>query len=403
MKKILQINTVVNSGSTGRIAEEIGQLAIANGWESYIAYGRNESTSNSILIKVGKDSNLIMHGLKTRFLDRHGFGSRQATLFLVEQIKLIKPDIIHLHNIHGYYLNIEVLFNYLSVADIPIVWTMHDCWPITGHCTYFDSIGCFKWETGCFDCQQKKEYPQSLFIDNSKRNYSDKRTLFCSIEDLTIILVSKWLQERVKKSYLNKYTQKLIYNGVNTHVFYPRNNRSIIKKKLGVGNRFMLLGVASIWEKRKNLNDYVKLGELIDEKTIIVLVGLSEKQIKKLPNNIIGLSRTENISHLAEIYSAADIVLNLSAEETFGMTTVEGFACGTPGIVYNCTASPELITSNTGIIVEKGDMHGLVNAISEIETKGKAYYSVTCRDHAMKYFNKENKYKEYIQLYESLL
>ena len=159
--RILQINTIVNSGSTGRITEDIGQVLITYGHESYIAYGRGNRPSNSKLIKIGNQADVYLHGLKTVLFDRHGFGSKEATLKLVEQIDEIKPDAIGLHNIHGYYLNIEVLFNYLKDKNIPIVWTLHDCWAFTGHCTYFDSIDCKKWKTQCESCPKTKYYPTS--------------------------------------------------------------------------------------------------------------------------------------------------------------------------------------------------------------------------------------------------
>lgn len=403
MKTLLQINTVVNSGSTGRIAEGIAIEGIANGWKSYIAFGRNEQASQSKLIKIGTDFDLKVHWLKTRIFDRHGFGSKTATINFIERIKELKPDIIHLHNIHGYYLNIEILFNYLAIANIPVVWTLHDCWPYTGHCSYFDFVSCEKWKVECNCCPQKKEYPTSWLLDNSKQNFHDKQKLFNSVINLTIVPVSNWASNLLSSSFLKDKRVNLIHNGIDLSIFSPRINSSLIRNKFGIGSRFMLLGAASLWERRKNLADYVKLSRLINKSTVIVLIGLTNEQKKGLPPNIICISRTENLAMLADLYSAADIVLNLSNEETFGLTTVEGFACGTPGIVYNCTASPELVTSNTGIIVEKGDMHGLINAILEIEAKGKTYYSLACRDRAMKYFNKKNKYKEYIQLYDSLL
>jgi putative colanic acid biosynthesis glycosyltransferase len=403
MKIILQINTIVNSGSTGRIAEGIGQEAIANGWESYIAFGRNEQPSQSKLIKIGTDFDIKLHWLKTRIFDRHGFGSKTATINFIERIKELKPDIIHLHNIHGYYLNIEILFNYLAIANIPVVWTLHDCWSYTGHCSYFDFVSCDKWKVECYSCPQKKEYPTSWLLDNSKQNFYDKKKSFNSVMNLTIVPVSNWLSNLLLSSFFKNKNSNLIYNGIDLSVFSPRIDSSPIRNKFSIGNRFMLLGAASLWERRKNLDDFIELSRLINKDTVIVLVGLTDGQQRGLPSNIICISRTENLAMLADLYSAADIVLNLSDEETFGLTTVEGFACGTPGIVYNCTASPELVTSDTGIIVEKGDMHGLFNAISEIETKGKTFYSKACRDRAMKYFNKKDKYKEYVQLYESLL
>lgn len=402
MKTILQINVVVNSGSTGRIVEEIGQTVIANGWKSYIAYGRNEKPSQSELIRIGSNIDLLFHGLQTRLFDRHGLASVNATRKLIRQIEHIKPDLIHIHNIHGYYLNYKVLFDFLHVAAIPIVWTLHDCWPITGHCAHFDFIGCDKWKTLCFRCPQKSMYPASFLFDRSKTNFILKRELFTSVKNLTVVTVSRWLADIVKQSYLGKYPVKTIYNGINIETFKP-NYDSIFKEKYKLNEKSILLGVSSVWNKRKGLMDYIKLSKVLIGNYKIILVGLDQNQLKKIPSNIIGIKKTENIQELTKLYSLADIVLNLSYEETFGLTTVEAFACGTPCIAYNCTASPELITTETGIVVEKGDINGLIKAVETIRSKGKNSYANACRQRAEKLYNKDKQYMEYFNLYETII
>jgi putative colanic acid biosynthesis glycosyltransferase len=401
-KTLLQINSVVNSGSTGRIAEEIGQTAIAAGWESYIAYGRNERPSSSKLIKVGTDKDIKLHGLQTRLFDRHGLGSKGATTDFIRQVEEINPDIIHLHNIHGYYINIEVLFQYLKNANVPVVWTFHDCWPITGHCSYFSFVGCEKWKTQCYECPQKRGYPASYFIDRSKKNYNLKKELFNSLSNLTLVPVSQWLSGILKESFLQNYPIRVINNGINTEVFKPSLS-SDFRNKYGLEDKFIMIGVATSWGKRKGLKDYIELSKILESEFQIVLMGLNKKQIEQLPNNILGIERTDNVGELADIYSSADLVLNLSYEETFGLTTVEGFACGTPGIVYNATASPELIDVSTGIVVEQGNINKLVDAIYSIKKKGKEYYSEACVERAHRLYRKEDRYREYIDLYESLL
>lgn len=403
---ILQINVVVNSGSTGRIAEEIGQTAINAGWESYIAYGREKGRlSQSHKIRIGTDWDIKMHGVQTRVLDNHALGksSRSATKNLIKQIEQIKPDVIHLHNVHGYYINAEVLFNYLSKLDTPVVWTFHDCWPFTGHCSYFDYAGCDKWKTGCYECPLKKSYPASLVIDRSKKNYEDKKRLFNSAKNMTIVTVSKWLKTKVDDSFLNHYPVKVINNGIDTSIFKVANNIELLKAKHKLQNTFVLLGVATAWGRRKGLHDYYKISDKLNEDYQIILVGLTKEQIKELPKGIIGIERTESVDELVEYYNIADIVMNISYEETFGMTTPEGFACGTPSIVYNATASPELITDDTGIIVEKGDIEGVVDAINEIKQNGKAHYSDACRNRALQLYRKEDRYRDYLELYDKIL
>ena len=397
--KLLQINSVANIGSTGRIAEQIGQAAMKAGWESYIAYGREAGQSQSHLIKIGSQLDVMWHGVVTRLFDRHGLASKRATKRFVSQIKEIQPDIIHLHNIHGYYLNYEILFKYLSKADIPVVWTFHDCWAMTGHCSHFVKIGCFRWKNKCNDCPLLQDYPKSFF-DGAERNYSRKRNSF-DIEKLNIVSVSKWLNSVVEESYLSKIDKYIIYNGVDIDLFKPV--KSNIKKDIGLEDKKVLLGVATAWSESKGLDDYYKLSKRLPEEYQIILIGVKRNQIKKLPKEIIGIERTNNINELVQYYSAADVVMNLSYAETFGLTTVEGFACGTPSIVYDTTASPELITENTGIVVPLGDISAVKDAVEEICRNGKEYYSRFCRERAVQHFNKEDKFKEYIELYKKIL
>ncbi len=400
---ILSVNIVVNTGSTGRIIEDIGLKILNKKWESYIAYGRNSGKSQSETIRIGSNRDIIFHGIKTRLLDKHGFGSRHATLKFIEYIKKLKPNIIHLHNIHGYYINIEILFNYLKTANIPIIWTLHDCWSFTGHCTHFDSIGCTKWEQKCFSCPQKNSYPGSWVLDKSKENYDIKMSLFNSVSNLTIVPVSNWLASVVRRSFMSNYRIKVINNGVSIDTFFPQANIDAIKNKYNIKSKYNLLGVATSWTENKGFNDFITLSLSLPKEYTIILVGLTTKQLKNIPKNIIGIPRTENIQELVQLYSAADIVLNLSFEESFGLTTVEGFACGTPSIVYNCTASPELITKETGLVVEKNNIIDLKNAIFEIISKGKDHYSSACRERAINYYNKDDRYEEYIQLYNKIL
>lgn len=400
--KILQINTVVNSGSTGRIAEEIGQMAIKSGWVSYIAYGRNERPSTSNLIRIGNDKDVKLHGLQTRLFDRHGLGSKKTTSDFIKQIDNIKPDIVHLHNIHGYYINIEVLFNYLKNANVPVVWTFHDCWPITGHCSYFTFVGCEKWKTQCYSCPQKRGYPASYFIDRSKKNYNLKKELFSSLPNLTLAPVSQWLSGVLKESFLQNYPIKVINNGINTEVFKPSLS-SDFRNKYGLKDKFTLLGVANVWEERKGLKDFIELSKLLDSGYQIVLVGLTKKQIEQLPENILGIERTESVDALADIYSTSDVFINPTYEDNFPTTNLESLSCGTPVITYNTGGSPEAIDESTGIVVEQGNINKLVEAIYSIKKKGKQYYSDACESRAHKFYKKEDRYKEYIDLYESLL
>jgi putative colanic acid biosynthesis glycosyltransferase len=392
----------VNSGSTGHIAEDIGKLLISQEHESYIAFGSGNRPSLSSLIRIGNLDDIRSHIIKTRLFDRHAFGSENATKKLVEEIKCIKPDVIHLHNLHGYYLNVKILFNYLKTAQIPVVWTLHDCWAFTGHCSYFDYVNCFKWQTGCFKCPNKKAYPASWFLDNSKLNYEQKKILFNSVPSISIVVPSQWLADHVARSFLGGYPVNLIRNGINLNIFYPRTTGNI-KERLGIGNKFMLLGVASIWDRRKGLDDFIQLNKIIDRDSVIVLVGLSQKQRKSLPEGIIGIPRTENTEELAEFYSAADVFLNPTWVDNCPITNSESLACGTPVVTYRTGGSPESIDEHSGFIVPKGDNYSLYSAAMKIKVKGKYNFSAYCIARALEIYNKDVKYQEYINLYNSLL
>jgi len=401
MPTLFQINTSVNSCSHGRIAEEIGKLAIEQGWESYIAYGRANRPSVSHTIKIGTHWDIKWHGLETRLFDRHGLASKKATKDLIIQIEKIQPDIIHLHNIHGYYLNIEILFDYLAKANIPVVWTLHDCWGLTGHCSNFEFIGCEKWKTQCYSCPQIREYPASYFIDRSTKNYFLKKKLFTSVKNLSIIPVSNWLKDIVKFSFLAEYPIQVINNGIDTHLFTPMDGNAM-RQKLGLINSFILLGVANVWKSRKGLDDFLQLSKELSNNCKIVLVGLSDKQLNKLPSNIIGIARTENVGQLAELYSVADLFINPTWEDNFPTSNLEALACGTPVLTYNTGGSIEAITPEIGFVVEQGDINGILNAVNIVKEKGKTYYSNACRERAVKFYNNEDRYQEYIDLYNKI-
>lgn len=403
MPTICQINTTLNLGSTGRIAEDIGITVMQNGWQSYIAYGKTSGTSQSNTIHIGNEWDMKFHALATRLFDNHGFASVHATHKFINELDAINPDIIHLHNIHGYYLNAEVLFEYIKKKRMPVVWTLHDCWPLTGHCSYFDYVNCDKWKTGCCFCPNKKGYPASVFLDRSKQNYIRKKELFTSIRNITFVTPSHWLEEIVKESFFHPYPVRTIYNGVDLSVFRPVENDSI-RMKYGIKpEKRILLGVASTWDRRKGLADFIELNKLISSNIQIVLVGLHAEQIHSLPESMKGIKRTENIQELAALYSTADVFVNPTWVDNFPTTNVEALACGTPVVTYCTGGSPEAVSTNTGIVVEKGNISQLHEAIQGILRKGKGEYQLLCRKRAKELFDKKARYQDYIELYNSLL
>ena len=351
--KYLFLNSVAGFGSTGRIVAELARERMARGHECVIAYGRDKANCDDIpAIRIGSNLDFKLHGVYNRILDDHGFHSKAATRELLEKVRKFDPDVIWLHNIHGYYLHIGLLFDYLRTCGKEIRWTLHDCWAFTGHCAYFDFVGCDRWKTGCHGCPQKKEYPASLVLDNSRRNWERKRQLFTGIPDLKLIVPSKWLAGRVKQSFLKDYPVEVVYNQINRAVFKP--TPSSFRETHGLEGKTILLGVASVWERRKGLDDLTALHKMLDDRFCMVLVGLTEEQAKCVPDGILCLPRTNSMEELAAIYTAADLYLNPSVEETFGMTAMEALSCGTDAIVYRDTACEEIVELFGGEAVDRG-------------------------------------------------
>lgn len=396
MPRLLQINVTAGWGSTGKISGEISRIAIENGWESSIAFGRYDTGSFENYYKVGNKLDLFSHVAISRLFDKHGLGSKRATEKLVEYIKEYNPDVIHLHNIHGYFLNYEVLFKYLKTLNTPIVWTMHDCWSITGHCAYFDSIGCEKWKSECYNCELLRSYPKTLFSDNSTGNYYLKMRLFSSLSNrLTLVPVSNWLNGILKESYLNKCDIMTLHNGIDTDKFHISAPKQLSPR--------IILGVSMDWDKRKGLADFIKLAGILPDDLHIVLVGLSKKQIASLPPNITGIERTRNVQELVELYSKATVFLNPTYEDNFPTTNLEALACGTPVVTYRTGGSPEALDESCGIVVDKGDYKGLKDAIMRIIDNQDKFSPAVCRRRVTENFRKEDRFSEYIRLYERLI
>lgn len=381
--KIVQINTFPYK-ATGHIMMDIHKILTEQGYESYVCWGRGRPANNNHEIVIADNIGVKFHGMYTRLLDKTGFASRRATKKLLRRLDEIKPDIIHLHNIHGYYLNIELLFNYIREHNINVVWTLHDCWPMTGHCAWFDMCGCEKWKTGCFNCEQLGTYPASKGFDNSEWNWNKKKTLFTGL-NLTIVTPSQWLKDIVMNSYLKNYRCEVINNGIDLDIFKPVGNSEIEKtrEKYNLDARKIVLGVASEWTPRKGLLDFIKLSEMLQDVQFVV-VGLTERQIKEMPPNTKGIKRTENQRELAALYTIADVFFNPTYEDNFPTTNLEALACGTPVITYDTGGSPEEIRNirtsrgmTVGEIIRKKncrktDLNEVVNRLTKwLETDNK--------------------------------
>lgn len=392
--KILQINSVCGVGSTGKICVDIAKVAKDAGHECVIAYGRGQAKGWDSVYKITNSFGNKLHFIKSRIFDRHGLGNAMETRRFIKFIRNYNPDIIHMHNIHGYFLNYKILFKYLKTSSAKIIWTMHDMWPITGHCAY--AFDCDKWQTQCSRCKYLNDYPKSI-IDNSFRNYKCKKQNFTLPEKMYIITPSDWLSNCLKNSFLNKYSIQTINNGINLNLFKKQNGEWKEKKQLTKYK--LILGISSVWDRRKGLDDIVTLSKLVNEDVKIALVGLNKDQLSKLPQNIIGVVRTQNQEELVEMYSSADLFINLTYADNFPTVNIESLACGTPVLTYNTGGSPEVITDHTGFVVDQGNIEEVADIINNfVKTEE---ISKSCLEQAQKY-DKNNKFYEYMRLYEGI-
>ncbi|RHJ90708.1 glycosyltransferase [Ruminococcus sp. AM07-21] len=382
--KVLMINVVCGIRSTGRICTDLAAALEEQGHEVKIAYGRENVPEQfqKYAVRIGNDFDVKRHGLKARLLDGAGFGSKRVTEKFIKWVKEYDPDIIHLHNIHGYYINIEVLFRYLQTCGKKIIWTLHDCWSFTGHCVYFDYVNCNKWEKECNHCPQKKEYPARVGPDFSKRNFNIKKDLFSEIPNLILVTPSQWLANLLSYSYMKKYTVRVIYNGVDTSVFRPV--KSEIKEKYNCQGKKIVLGVASVWDKRKGLNTFIELADKLNDSYQIVLVGLDKEQKKKLPSKIIAIERTNSIQELVSLYSAAYVFVNPTLEDNYPTTNIEAIACDTPVITYETGGSGES-AKIYGLSVPQKNVTQLINAIENIESIERKKINIDCKNVVQKY------------------
>ena len=394
--RVLLINIVCGIRSTGRICTDIAGLLEKEGHECKIAYGRENVPPQyeKYAVRIGSNLGVKLHAIFSRIFDNTGFCSTYATKKFIKWVKEYDPDVINLHNLHGYYINIKLLFKYLKQSGKPVVWTLHDCWSFTGHCAYFCSVNCKKWHQGCQHCSKKKEYPASLFFDNSKNNYKRKKQLITQLDNLILVTPSKWLADLTRESFLNKFPVQVINNGINTNNF--KVTKGDFVRKYGLDNKKIILGVASVWESRKGLNDFFELRKLLDDSFAIVLVGLNEHQKSELPQGIVGITRTENVEQLAEIYTAADVFVNPTREENYPTVNLEAQVCGTPVVTYDTGGSAECLVEGVGAVTTEKTPEALKAAILDVLSK-----DIKIDTDALKQeFSQTERFKKYINLFE---
>jgi glycosyltransferase involved in cell wall biosynthesis len=405
---IVQINTFPHK-ATGTIMMNLHKVLLEKGYDSYVVWGRGRAAENKHEIVISDDFGVKLHGVYTRLTDRTGFASKRATGKLLLKLDRIKPDVIHLHNLHGYYINIEMLFDYIRENNIKVVWTLHDCWAFTGHCAWFDMCGCEKWKTGCNHCEQLDTYPVSIGWDNSSWNWKKKKELFTGL-DIGIVTPSKWLADLVKQSFLKEYPVSIIYNGIDLEVF-ERVPIEGMKEKYELDDRPVVLGVASEWTPRKGLNDFIELSKKMKNIQFAV-VGLTDRQRKEIPDTLVGIRRTDSPLELASLYSLADVFFNPTYEDNFPTTNLEALACGTPVVTYDTGGSPEVLElpgirdrGGFGKIIKKVDSKTVdYNEVEDIiqgmvaGKSNKNNKSIYRRE--LEFIDMETRLAEYLRLYE---
>ena len=364
--RIVELNTYAGSGSTGRIAVEIANSAAKQGWETIIGFGTGAVPPEAevFALRIGGKIGRKWHGALRKLMDAEGYGSAAATRKLIRFMKTYQPDVVHLHNIHGCYINHKLLFRYLRQSGVPVVWTLHDCWPFTGHCAYFDFVHCARWQTQCYACPQKASYPASVFWDGSKRNYRRRRALFTALPKLTLVAPCQWLSDVVHSSFLGNTPTRVIYNGVDRGAFYPRASK--LRAQHAITRPYVALAVASEWEERKGIRLLPALAQTLGDLYQLVVIGLTAEQIGAMPVGILALPRTASTRELAQWYSAADCFVNPTLEDNMPLVNLEALACGTPVAVFATGGCPECVTGECGAVVPKGDVQALALAVQTL-------------------------------------
>lgn len=398
--KLYQINVTARF-STGEIAKNIHHTAIQNGHKARFAFGTGGICEQDFF-QISDTMALRIDAKCSQITGREGLFLRGKTKRLIQDIRSFDPDIIHLHNIHGHYVDYRMLLEALEELNKPVVITLHDCWMFTGGCYYFYQNGCDKWKCVCKDCEYCSGYLLHDVFPVENAEFDRKKTLFSSINQLYVATVSNWLKVMAEQSFLNGCPIYTVPNGIDTRTFQIRD-ACTLKERLGCAGKTVLLGVASTWSHRKGLDKWIELAGTVDDTYQIVLVGLNRGQIEKLPKNIIGLPRVKKAEELADLYNIADIYINLSYEETFGLPTVEAMACGTPAIVLNATANPELITEGTGIVIEEATPETVMGAVKRIQAWDKADTSAACVEHVRQHYSIEAMTKGYLQVYDTVI
>ncbi len=398
--KVLQINAIYGSKSTGTIVRDIDKLLESKGYQSYVIY--QQATTEPINgYKIGNTLDYKLHALFTRLLGKQAYFSVTSTKKLLDHIDKIKPDIVHLHNLHSNYIHLNKLLDYLSIKKIKTVVTLHDCWFFTGKCFHYQVAKCNKWQGNCGNCPKIKDDVPSWFFDPTSQVISDKRKFFNRIESLTIVGVSKWISEEASKGIFKDKQIVTIYNGVDIDIFKP--TQSEIRKELKLEDKFLIIGAANKWLDPLNEDAFKYIMSNLQSYMKLIIFGCSKDQLDKLPDSVIGLGYIEGREELAKLYSTADVFVNLTWEDSLPTVNIESLACGTPVITYESGGSPEIVNKETGLVVPQGDKFKLMESILKVKKMGKDYYQDKCINRVYENFDKNSRYEEYIELYKDII
>lgn len=400
--KVVQINAVCDHGSTGRICSEISDSLFKHKIDNYIFFGVG-NTQRINAEKFNTDTDIRIHSMMARITGLQAYFSLSKTKKILSRLDEIKPDIVHLHNIHANYIDLPMLLKYLAKKDVATVITLHDCWLFTGKCTHYTMDGCYKWQIGCNHCDKLKNDIPSWFFDRTFKMWSDKKRLFGAIPRLAVIGVSDWITNEARQSFLcNASVIRRIYNWIDMNAFTPRE--SDIRRKYNIPeDKFMILSVSSGWnENSERYKDAIKLSRLINDNMQIVLVGGGLIK-ERLPKNILCIDYIDGKDKLAEMYSTADAYVHFSREDTFGKVVAEAMACGTPAVVYDSTALPELVADRCGYVIPCGDTQKIYEKLRQIQSNTKRKYTEYCISNVRSRFNKETLINDTISLYKDMI
>lgn len=405
--KVLQINTVYKEKSTGRTCFEVEKALNAMGHDCVTAFGKGKKHSrdreNNYFI-INNEVEYFLHNLLSRLVGLEGYFSFFSTRRLIRFIEKYHPDIIHLRSLHGHYLNLPLLFRYLQSRDYPVIQNLHDMWSFTGGCCYYTSFQCDKWLEKCKNCPSKKEYPRSWLFDFSSKIQRDKEKWYSKIKHLTVVGVSKWVEEEAKKSFLSKYANiTYIYNWINQDIFRPYDDYNDVMDKYGIPkDKFIIIGVSAIWsENTPRVNDFLEIQKHLTSDEVLVMVGKTSLDLSS--KGIIHIPFTYDTVELAKLYNCADVYIHCSIQETFGKVIAEAMSCGVPAIVYRTTGCQELVTPTSGFTVEPRDIDGIISCVNTVKKNGKAFYKTNCIRNVKERFSYEKNVDCLVSLYESAI